>query len=102
MALVAAGWGVGQLITASNIVAGRRYSVHRGSALALLNFSFSLGAMLSPLLSAWLTPHFALRSLFSGFAACFTAVLAVFVVNLRGPQLKTLPQPATPLAAQPA
>jgi fucose permease len=82
--LFAAGWGVGQLITASNIVAGRRYAVHRGSGLALLNFSFSLGAMLSPLLSAWLTPHFAVRNLLLGFAVCFAAALGLFAVDLRG------------------
>lgn len=83
VALFAAGWGVGQLITAGNILAGRRYATHRGSALALLNFSFSLGAMLSPLLAAWLTPRFALRTLLAGFAACFAIVLAGLLAQLR-------------------
>ena len=82
IALFVAGWGVGQLISAGNIVAGRRYAEHRGSALALLNFSFSLGAMLSPLLAAWLTPRFALRTLLTGFAACFALVLAGLLAEL--------------------
>ena len=82
IALFAAGWGVGQLITATNITAGRRYARHRGSALALLNFSFSLGAMLSPLLAAWLTPRFALRSLLIGFATCFAALLLRLLFEL--------------------
>jgi fucose permease len=82
-ALFAAGWGCGQLICAVNILAGRRYAAHRGSALALLNFSFSLGAMLSPLLAAWLTPHLALRTLLLAFAACFAAVLAAMRIDLR-------------------
>ncbi len=83
IALFAAGWGVGQLITAGNITAGRRYAAHRGSALALLNFSFSLGAMLSPLLAAWLTPRMALRTLLTGFAVCFALVLAGLLIELR-------------------
>jgi fucose permease len=39
--------------------------------LALLNFSFSLGAMMSALLSAWLLPRFALRGLLECFAGAF-------------------------------
>jgi fucose permease len=69
--LFVGGYGLGQIITSVNILAGRRFTAHRGSALALLNFSFSLGAMLSALLSAWLLPRFALRSVLEGFAALF-------------------------------
>jgi len=65
------GYGLGQIITSVNILAGRRFTAHRGSALALLNFSFSLGAMLSALLSAWLLPRFALRGLLECFAGLF-------------------------------
>jgi fucose permease len=96
ISLFAAGWGVGQLITAGNITAGRRYAGHRGSALALLNFSFSLGAMLSPLLAAWLTPHFALRTLLSGFAACFAAVFAALLFELRNRSGQELPASTIP------
>jgi len=97
IALFAAGWGVGQLIASVNILAGRRYAAHRGSALALLNFSFSLGAMLSPLLAAWLTPRFALRAFLTGFAACFAVVLAALIVELGGGFERELP--GTPIAA---
>jgi len=83
VALFAAGWGVGQLIASVNIIAGRRYAAHRGSALALLNFSFSLGAMLSPLLAAWLTPRLSLRIFLTGFATCFALVLAGLLLELR-------------------
>jgi fucose permease len=65
------GYGIGQLITAINIVAGRRFTRHRGSALALLNFFFSLGAMLSALLAGWLLPIFSLLHLLEGFAGTF-------------------------------
>ncbi len=83
-ALCAGGWGCGQIITSGNIIAGRRYGARRGSALALLNFAFSFGAMLSPLLAAWLTPRFVLRDLLCGFAACFAMVLAVALVEMQG------------------
>jgi MFS transporter, FHS family, glucose/mannose:H+ symporter len=82
--LFIAGWGVGQCLTACNIIAGRRYSTRRGSAMALLNFSWSVGAMLSPLLAAWLTPRFPLRHLLEGFAGCFLGVLILLLGDLRG------------------
>ncbi|HTD97343.1 MAG TPA: MFS transporter, partial [Edaphobacter sp.] len=66
--LFVGGFGLGRMITATNILAGRRFTAHRGSALAVLNFSFSLGAMLSALLAAWLLPRFALRGVLEGFA----------------------------------
>jgi len=69
--LFVGGFGLGQIITSVNILAGRRFTTHRGSALAMLNFSFSLGAMLSALLSAWLLPRFALRGLLECFAVAF-------------------------------
>ncbi len=81
ISLYLAGWGAGQVITAGNIIAGRRYGARRGSALALLNFTWSFGAMLSPLLAAWLTPHIALRSLILAFAACFAVALAGLLIE---------------------
>ena len=71
VALFVGGFGLGQIITSVNILAGRRFTAHRGSALAMLNFSFSLGAMLSALLSAWVLPRFALRGLLECFASAF-------------------------------
>lgn len=71
LGLFIGGFGLGQIIASTNILAGRRYTEHRGSALALLNFSWSFGAMLSPLLAAWLIPRFALREMLECFAALF-------------------------------
>jgi fucose permease len=88
--LALGGWGSGQLITSCNIIAGRRYAIHRGSALALLNFSWSFGAMLSPLLAAWLTPRFALRNLLSIFAASFAVVLAGVFLELHNQHAEIL------------
>jgi MFS transporter, FHS family, glucose/mannose:H+ symporter len=82
--LFVGGFGLGQIITSVNILAGRRFASHRGSALSLLNFSFSLGAMLSALLAAWLLPHFALRGVLKGFAGLFAVGLLMLLVQIRG------------------
>ncbi|HEU5340932.1 MAG TPA: MFS transporter [Edaphobacter sp.] len=82
--LFVAGFGIGQVITATNILAGRRFTVHRGSALSLLNFSFSLGAMLSALLAAWLLPHFTLRHLLEWFAGTFVLAAGALLAETRG------------------
>lgn len=70
-ALFVAGFGLGHAITAVNILAGQRFTAQRASALALLNFFWSFGAMLAPLLAGWLTPRFLLPHLLLGFAALF-------------------------------
>jgi MFS transporter, FHS family, glucose/mannose:H+ symporter len=77
--LFVGGFGLGQMITSVNILAGRRFTEHRGSALALLNFSFSLGAMLSALLAAWLLPLFALHGVLEGFAGMFVVGVGALV-----------------------
>lgn len=82
--LFVGGFGLGQIITSVNIVAGRRFTAHRGSALALLNFSFSLGAMLSALVAAWLLPRFALRGILEGFAGMFGLGALAFLIQKRG------------------
>jgi len=82
--LFVGGFGLGQIITSVNILAGRRFTKQRGSALSALNFSFSLGAMLSALLAAWLLPRFALRGVLEGFAGMFVLGAAVLAVQMRG------------------
>jgi FHS family glucose/mannose:H+ symporter-like MFS transporter len=82
--LFVGGFGLGQIITSVNILAGRRFTAHRGSALAMLNFSFSLGAMLSALLAAWLLPRFALRDLLEGFATLFAVGVVALIAQMRG------------------
>jgi fucose permease len=78
------GFGLGQIIASTNILAGRRYTEHRGSALALLNFSWSFGAMLSPLLAAWLLPRFALRGMLECFAALFMVAAMTMAAEIWG------------------
>ena len=83
-ALVVAGFGLGHSITAVNILAGQRFKKGRAAALALLNFFWSLGAMLAPLLTAWLTPRFALSELLTWFALLFLMCGAGMAVQMRG------------------
>ena len=82
--LFVGGFGVGRAITANNIIAGRRFTVNRGAELTRLNFSWSFGALLSPLLAAWLTPRFALRNLLAGFATMFLVAAVTLALQVRG------------------
>lgn len=81
--LLVGGFGIGHSITAINILAGLRFTEKRASTLALLNFFWSLGAMLSPLLAAALTPHFALGTILGGLAAMFGVCGLVLVGEMR-------------------
>jgi FHS family glucose/mannose:H+ symporter-like MFS transporter len=83
-AMALGGAGIGRTITAINIVAGRRFTVNRGSALMRLNFTWSFGAMLSPLLAAWLAPRYALDGLLDGFAGLFLVAAIALLVQARG------------------
>ena len=82
-ALFIGGFGVGRIIATVNILGGSRSTANRGSALARLNFTFAFGALLSPLLAAWLTPHLALRDLLFAFAICFLACQIALTLELR-------------------
>ena len=88
--LLVGGFGVGRIIASVNIIAGDRYTHHRGSALARLNISFSLGCLLSPLLAAQLAPRIGLAALLSGFAALFLLLGALYSPELR----HAAPEPA--------
>ena len=83
-AIFVGGAGIGRVITALNIVAGRRFTANRGAAIMLLNFTWSFGALLSPLLAAWLAPVFPLRSLLVGFAGLFAVCAALQLAQTRG------------------
>ncbi len=103
LALFLGGYGIGQIITATNILAGQRFSEHRGSALSRLNFSFSFGAVLSALLAARLLRYFALPALLQAFAGCFALGALWLVIELLvDPKLPSSAAPSSPPAAQPA
>jgi len=81
-ALAVGGFGVGRIIATVNIIGGARYPANRGVALARLNFTWSLGALLSPLLAAWMV-HIPLALRLAAFAALFFVCAAVLVVQTR-------------------
>ncbi len=60
-ALFLSGFGLGEIIAGTNILAGRRWPTHTGSALALINLFWSLGAVSTGLLVAALLPGFGWR-----------------------------------------
>ena len=57
IAFGAFGLGLGLAMTSTNILVGRRYPNRRGSALALLNFSWSAGAVACPIVVTQLLHH---------------------------------------------
>ena len=58
------GLGLGLAMTSTNMLAGRRYPNRMGSALAILNFSWSAGAVACPILAAQFLRHAAGGSAF--------------------------------------
>lgn len=74
LALFTGGVGLGLIIASTNILAGKRYRRNAGTALAAINFFWSLGAVVTGVLVARLVPRFALHSILIGFAACFLVV----------------------------
>jgi MFS transporter, FHS family, glucose/mannose:H+ symporter len=69
--LFVGGFGLGQIIASTNIVVGRRYREHTGSALASVNFFWSLGAVACGLIAAAVLPRFHLRGPLLTFAGLF-------------------------------
>jgi len=71
IALFVSGIGLGQIIASTNILTGRRYRAHTGSALASLNFFWSLGAVITGVLVAAFVPRYGLRTPLLYFAAFY-------------------------------
>jgi FHS family glucose/mannose:H+ symporter-like MFS transporter len=74
LALFLCGIGLGQIIASTNILAGRRYRAHTGSALSIINFFWSLGAVTTGLFVAAFLPHRTLSNLLAIFAGTFLVV----------------------------
>jgi fucose permease len=73
LALFVGGFGLGQIIASTNILAGRRYRRHTGSALASLNFFWSLGAVACGVIAAAVLPRWGMRGPLLTFAGLFLA-----------------------------
>lgn len=71
LSLFVSGVGLGQIIASTNIITGRRFRSHTGSALASFNFFWSLGAVITGVLVAAFIPRFGLRNPLLVFSAFF-------------------------------
>jgi FHS family glucose/mannose:H+ symporter-like MFS transporter len=69
--LFVSGLGLGQIIASTNILAGRRYRSHTGSALASLNFFWAFGAVICGVIAAIVLPRFGYRDPLLSFAGLF-------------------------------
>jgi fucose permease len=71
--LFVGGLGLGFIIASTNILAGNRYQSHTGSALAMLNFFWSFGAVSCGILVATIVPRFHLSGPLVIYASIFLA-----------------------------
>lgn len=75
------GFGLGQIIASTNILVGRRSRERTGSALASLNFFWSLGAVACGVIAAIVLPRFHLRGPLLTFGVLFLLVGIGGLVN---------------------
>ncbi len=89
--LLVGGFGIGRTIACTNILAARRPSASHStsSTLSRLNFSWSFGALLSPLSAAWIASRFGVAVPLLSLA-CF----ALFLGLACAVQLRSAPAPA--------
>lgn len=83
------GLGLGLAMTSTNMIVGQRHADRRGSALAVLNFSWSAGAVACPLLAAQFLRHAS-----GGTAFALLGLVAwpcAWLPRLAGPQDLYLP-----------
>ena len=98
-ALFLTGLGLGEIIASTNVLAGRLWPARTGSALALLNFFWSFGAVSTGLLVAALLPHVGWRAPLFGLAALYalTGALSGLLTAKASPSASL---PIAPLQAQ--
>lgn len=96
VALLPLGFGVGQALTSVNLLTAQRFHAQRGAALSLVNFSWSLGAVLTPTVLGYLLKHHALEHVLLGASGLFCVALAGTAWNCLQPGALGV---ATPQAA---
>lgn len=100
-ALLLSGFGLGEIIASANILAGRRWPAHTGSALALVNLFWSFGAVSTGLLAAALLPRFGWRRPTLGLALLLLAIGGAGALTRSRRQLP-VPQPESSPHTPPA
>jgi FHS family glucose/mannose:H+ symporter-like MFS transporter len=91
------GLGLGQITVSINLLAALRYAdpAHRSSALSALNFTWSAGAVLSPLLAGFYLSHLSLEALLLTFVAFAIILLAALALLVRPIQQRPASAEAT-------
>jgi FHS family glucose/mannose:H+ symporter-like MFS transporter len=86
-ALYLIGFGLGQINAAVNLLSAGRYTdpQRRSSALSLLNFTWSAGAFLSPLMAAVFIARASLHSLLVTFAAAAASLWVAVILLVPAP-----------------
>jgi fucose permease len=97
--LLAFGFGLGQLITAANLIVGQEDKATRAAHLSVVNLLWSLGAVLSPLGIVSIARRLPLWGVFAGFCLVLAAVW-VSLLRAHWPQAPKLTQAQRPSAAQ--
>lgn len=77
------GVSVGMAMSAVSLFVGRNIAAKRASVLTLLNFSWSCGALLSPLLAGWLLQSHTYRAVYFTIAAVSLPSALVCALTLR-------------------
>lgn len=95
-ALFLTGLGLGEIIASTNILAGRRWTRHPGSALAALNFFWSLGAVSTGLIVAAVLPRLGWRKPAAVLAVLFALTGLLTLIPDKAPD-----PPASDLTASP-
>lgn len=93
-ALLPLGFGVGQMLTSVNLLAAQRFQKQRSSALALINFTWSLGAVTAPFLLGSILSWVSLSVVLGAVTALFAIVLTWATWSVRGNVLQEQQQTA--------
>lgn len=94
IALFIMGVGLGQIIASTDILVGRRYRNHTGSALAIINFFWSVGAVAVGLVVAGVLPYYSLPQLLTAFAVAFLVIAAGGILQRVKATAEIAPEPA--------
>ena len=96
IALLPLGFGVGQALTSVNLLTAQRFRKQQGAAISLVNFSWSLGAVLTPTVLGYLLKRNALPHILLGACGLFCLALVGTAWNSRQPGQQEAALPASP------
>lgn len=92
----ALGLGIGAAMSAVSMVAGKMFADRSAAPLTFLNFSWSIGALLAPLIAARILVHHTYQSAYLVLACAAIVATLVCAVFLREPEAAAAPVHSTP------